>query len=244
MIFHRLALRFILHKDDIGFYKIMGLDTVRWLVDNVELKPGARVLDLGTGYGVVGGELSRRGFAVTFADCEDSLIAEYAGVELELFDIERVDFSELDEYDLVVLSNVFEHLSRPEEFAGRADQLLKPGGMLYLAWTNWLSPWGGHDFSPFHYLGPRLGPRVYDRLFSRRRILNPYENLFPTSIGATLRMIRRNRSLRIVKVFPRYYPGAAFITRIPILREFLTWNCVILIERVRGARSLSAPTSL
>ena len=57
-------------------------------------------------------------------------------------------------------------------------------------------------------------------------------NLFPTSISGTLEMIRANPNLRIREMVPRYYPELRFITRIPVLREFLTGNCAMLIERV------------
>ncbi len=233
MILHRLMWRFLRHKDDNEFYRIMGLDTVRWLVENLHPGPGTKVLDLGTGFGIIGGELAKAGCDVTLADTLDSLLPEYSGMELQNFDIEESDFSEIGEYDLVIFSNVFEHLARPWDFIGRAHELLAPGGVMYLSWTNWLSPWGGHEFSPFHYLGPRLGPRAFDRLIGRQRVHTPYVNLFPTSIGGTLRMIRSNPHLSVSKVFPRYYPGASFVTRIPLLREFLAWNCVILIERDR-----------
>ena len=32
-------------------------------------------------------------------------------------------------------------------------RVTRPGGLVYLSFTNWYSPWGGHEMSPWHYLG-------------------------------------------------------------------------------------------
>jgi SAM-dependent methyltransferase len=126
---------------------------------------------------------------------------------------------------------VLEHISNAGDFVESIDRLLKPGGRFYLSWTNWLSPWGGHEYSPFHYLGRRRGHLIYDRLVKRPRKHTPYQNLFPTGIGSILKALRRNPELNVLAVAPRYYPEFSFITRVPLIREFLTWNCVILLER-------------
>ena len=34
-------------------------------------------------------------------------------------------------------------------------------GVVFLSWTTWLSPWGGHETSPWHYLGAPCGPAVH-----------------------------------------------------------------------------------
>jgi hypothetical protein len=35
----------------------------------------------------------------------------------------------------------------------------------------------------------------------------------------------------VVRVVPRYYSELSFIMLIPLLREFLAWNCAVLIQR-------------
>ncbi len=235
MIFHKLVLRFLVHGDDEYFYRIQAKDTVKWLRQaGVELTAGTEVLDLGAGLGLIGGELNRAGCSVTFADEHDQRLPFYSDYQFKEVNIDSCDFSTLGRYDLVICSNVLEHLARPDRLLARAQEMLKPEGYLYLCWSNWLSPWGGHEFSPFHYLGPRAGPRIYDRLMSKPRKHTPYSNVFPTFIGRTLRKVKSNEELRIIRLAPRYYPELAFIARIPILREFLTWNCAILLQRRRG----------
>lgn len=232
MIFHKLALQYLKHGDDRQFYLLQARDTVRWLESvGVELGDGVTALDLGCGHGMIGTELAARGCSVVYADEINCLPPECAGADLRLIDIERDDLGSLGSYDLVICSNVLEHISGPDRLIGSIEHLLKPGGRLYLSWTNGLSPWWGHEFSPLHYLGPKRGARVYDRFVGRPRKHTPYVDLFPFSIGGILRMLNEHPSLRILRAVPRYYPELAFLTRIPVAREFLTWNCVILLEK-------------
>ncbi len=236
MIIHRLILQHLGHRDDTEFYRLQARDAIGWLESNgVRLDGSVSALDLGCGHGILGAELLRQGCQVTFADESNGLQPGLESVPFRRIDIDRDDLATLGAYDLVICSNVFEHLARPEQFLGTVARLLKPAGHLYLSWTNWLSPWGGHEFSPFHFLGPTRGHRLYDRLFSRPRVHTPFINLFPTYVGRTLRLVRRQPDLRLLKAVPRYYPELAFLIRLPLVREFLTWNCALLLERVSPA---------
>ncbi|MGD0539509.1 MAG: methyltransferase domain-containing protein [Verrucomicrobiota bacterium] len=232
MIIHRLILQHLRHGGDAAFYLLQAEDAIAWLKRNgVTIGPGMAVLDLGCGSGVFGEALRKLGCSVVFADDNNWLSPGTPGELFRRVNIEKDDLAALGQYDLVVCSNVIEHLSNPGRLLAAFGSLLRPRGRLYLSWTNWLSLWGGHDFSPFHYLGPRLGPKVFDRLIRQPRLLKPFENLFPTYIGQTLRAIRRQPNLRVVRVVPRYYTEFGFLMRIPIVREFLAWNCAVLIER-------------
>jgi SAM-dependent methyltransferase len=237
MIIHKLIVHHLSHKDDPDFYSLQARDAIQW-IENVAgpLRPGLEVLDLGAGHGIFGAELLKRRCQVTFADESNLLLPEIHAPFLQI-NLDRDDPKALGSYELVICSNVLEHLARPFEFISSMAALLKPGGLFYLSWTNWLSPWGGHEFSPFHYLGSRFGPFVHDRLTGRKRIHTPYENLFPTSIGQTLSAIRSQSNLRVIHTAPRYYPELSFLVRLPGLREFVTWNCAVLIQK-RGSQTL------
>ena len=132
---------------------------------------------------------------------------------------------------MVLFSNVFEHLADADGFIRDIHKVLTPGGVMFMSWTNWLSPWGGHDFSPFHYLGPRLGPRVCDFLKPGMRMHKPFDGLYPTYIGKTLRDIAGLPNIQVIRIAPRYYTEFGWQMRLPIAREFLAWNCAVLIRR-------------
>jgi SAM-dependent methyltransferase len=234
MIIHHLIRQYLGHRDDPRFYEFQAEDAVHWLERwGVKLGPGTTALDLGCGHGVFGAALAKRGCRVTFSDESQGLLPELAGSPFVRFDIDKDDMAKLGQYDLVICSNVFEHLSKPDQFLASVATTLTPDGKLFLSWTNWLSVWGGHEFSPFHYLGPRRGHLIYDKLVKRPRKHTPYQNLYPTYIGETMRKIRNNPRLKLLRAAPRYYPEFAFLLRLPILREFLAWNCALLIARNR-----------
>jgi SAM-dependent methyltransferase len=234
VIIHKLIIQHLRRRDDSEFYAMQAEDAIKWIRrQGVELGKGTTVLDLGCGHGIFGAALQREGCLVAFADETNLLLPELRSADFITINLDTDDLSKLGQYDLVICSNVLEHLAKPERFLGSVDGILKREGRLYLSWTNWLSPWGGHEFSPFHFFGPRFGPRLYDKLLGLRRprIHTPFVNLFPTSIGRTLRFIRNCSGLRVAAGAPRYYPELAFILRIPLLREFLTWNCALLLRR-------------
>ena len=239
MILPQLLWRFARHRDDPGFYQLQADDAIRWLRRaGVPLGPGCRVLDLGCGHGVFGGRLRGLGCEVTFADESNHLLPELRSAPFRPVNLDQDHLAGFGEFDLVICSNVLEHLRHPEQFLARAHQLLRPAGLLYLSWTNWLSPWGGHEFSPWHYLGPARGPRVYDAL-GGRRFHRPGVNLFVTSIGGILQTLRTATSLELVRSAPRYYTELSFLMRIPGVREFLAWNAALLLRR-RAPGTLSA----
>jgi SAM-dependent methyltransferase len=232
MIIHKLIAHHLKHKDDPEFYLFQALDAVRWLERcGVALGPKTRALDLGCGHGVFGAQLAKRGCQVSFADETEYLLPEIANAPFRKLNIDRDDLASLGEYDLVICSNVFEHLSKPDQFLDSIHRILTPAGKLYLSWTNWLSPWGGHEFSPYHYLGARRGHRIYDRRNKPPRKHTPFENLFPTYIGQVMKRVRRSSNLSLVAAAPRYYTEFSFLLHLPVLREFLTWNCALLLGR-------------
>jgi 2-polyprenyl-3-methyl-5-hydroxy-6-metoxy-1,4-benzoquinol methylase len=232
MIIHKLIRQHLQHRDDEEFYLLQARDAIVWMQRyGVRFGPGVTALDLGCGHGVLGAELIKLGCAVTFADESNYLFPSIASAPFRQINLDRDDPAKLGTYDVVICSNVLEHLAKPFEFIGRMSPMLRPEGRFYLSWTNWLSPWGGHDFSPFHYLGPQTGHRVFDRIVKRKRIHTPYVTLYPTYIGQVLRVMRRRPDLKIVKVAPRYYPEFSWLMGLPVVREFLAWNCAVLLAK-------------
>ena len=196
---------------------------------------GRRLLDLGCGPGFYTAALRERGADVTPVDNdpaemtgtgaspEGAIVADAGALPIEDSSV-----------DGVFCSNMLEHTPTPERVIAEIERVLRPGGWGYISWTNWLSPWGGHSISPYHYLGPRLGPRVHDRLHGPAAKNRVGEGLFPTYIGRMLRLVRTRPGLEIERVEPRYWPRLAFICQIPGLRELASWNCVIRVRAPEG----------
>jgi SAM-dependent methyltransferase len=232
MIIHKLIAHHLGHRDDADFYALQARHAIDWLQrKGVQLNQSTKALDLGCGHGVFGLELLQKGCSVVFADEQDSLLPRIPGGCFRPFSIGRDDLDKLGQHNLVLFSNVLEHLADPGGFLASADRLLLERGFFFLSWTNWLSPWGGHEFSPFHYFGPRRGHLLYDRVVRKPRLHTPFVNLYPTYIGQTLRHLRSLPALKIVAVAPRYYPEFALLARVPVLREFFTCNCAVLLRR-------------
>ena len=190
-----------------------------------------RVLDLGSGSGELGRAIAAAGAIGVSVDLrlDNCRRSRRAGLATTNADGRTLPFGD-GTFHGVVCSNLLEHTPTPEHVLDEIVRVLRPGGWAWVSWTNWLSPWGGHGISPFHYLGPRLGARAYLRLFGTPERNMPFDSLWPTSIGRTLRDVERRR-LRILDVVPRYYPSQRWVTRVPGLREFATWNCLLLLER-------------
>jgi SAM-dependent methyltransferase len=196
---------------------------------------GRRLLDLGCGPGFYTAALRERGAEVIpvdndFAEISAAGTPPEGALVADAGDLPIEDSS----VDGVFCSNMLEHTPTPERVIAEIERVLRPGGWGYISWTNWLSPWGGHAISPYHYLGPKLGPRVHDRLHGPAAKNRVGEGLFPTYIGSMLRVVDGRPGLEIERVEPRYWPRLAFICRIPGLREVASWNCVIRVRARAG----------
>jgi SAM-dependent methyltransferase len=134
--------------------------------------------------------------------------------------------------DVAFSSNVLEHVTDPAGFADELVRVVRPGGLVVLSYTNWLSPWGGHETSPFHYLGGRRAIRIYTRRYGHPPKNRVGQNLFPVSVSFGLRWARRQTQADLVEARPRYYPRwARGLLRVPGLREVATWNLFLVLRK-------------
>lgn len=232
-------------SDPVPFYTLMARD----VVDNLEAAygpvRGKQIADLGCGPGWYTRELRGRGAEVVPIDnSEDELLLAGTAPEGALLaDAGDLPFPDMS-FDGVVCSNLLEHTPHSPLVLREIARVLKPGGWAYISWTNWYSPWGGHDMSPYHFLGPQLGPKLYHRRHGKPRKNDYGEGLWAVHIGPTLRVVHSDPRLIVDRVEPRYWPELRFITRIPGLRELLTWNCVIRVHRTSEATPANPPAGL
>jgi SAM-dependent methyltransferase len=134
--------------------------------------------------------------------------------------------------DVAYSSNVLEHVAEPERMAEEMLRVTRPGGLVVLSYTLWLSPWGGHETSPWHYLGGERAARRYERRHGRPPKNRYGESLFPLSAARMLRWARQQQGAQLVASLPRYHPSwACWVSRVPGLRELATWNLLLVLRR-------------
>ncbi|MCA0290956.1 MAG: class I SAM-dependent methyltransferase [Actinobacteria bacterium] len=134
--------------------------------------------------------------------------------------------------DVVFCSNVLEHVEHVEPVADELVRVLRPGGVLYLSYTNWLSPWGGHETSPWHYVSGDYAIRRYRAKHGKLPKNRLGENLFRTSVADVLRWAGNHPDVEVLVARPRYLPDLArHVLAVPVLREFVTWNLLLILRR-------------
>jgi ubiquinone/menaquinone biosynthesis C-methylase UbiE len=108
-----------------------------------ELKPGARIADLGCGSGVFTDLLRQQGYVPIGLDISPKLIelgkAKYPNVEFIEGDVEHLPFSSAS-LDGVLLSGLVHHLPDPARCAAEAFRVLKPGGAFVAFDPNRMNP--------------------------------------------------------------------------------------------------------
>lgn len=193
---------------------------------------GRRVLDLGCGHGYDTLAMRAAGAEVVALDMDPAkLLATGSPLEGGVRgDATRLPFPDRT-FDGVYCSNLLEHTPETPPVFDEIERVLKPGGWAWVSWTNWYSPWGGHEIVPLHMLGPDLGLKLWRKMFGEPRVNVPYVELWPTYIGRILADVRRRPGLRLVDATPRYWSGQRWILKVPGVREVATWNCVLELER-------------
>jgi len=211
------------------FYSALAADSVAQLRQWAPL-PGALVIDVGGGPGYFG-----RAFAAAGA--------RYVGIELDAPTDLPAEAHALvasatalplrtGSVDLAYSSNVVEHLAEPWRMAAEMVRVTRPGGLVYLSFTPWLSPWGGHETAPWHYLGGDRARRRYARRHGREP-KNAYgRTLFAHRVDEALRWAAGCPDVQVLAALPRYHPRWAWwLARVPAVREVALWNLALVLRK-------------
>jgi SAM-dependent methyltransferase len=229
----RLFRAFLKEQSDPDFfYRILAVDSVQQLRRFADLH-SATMVDVGGGPGY-------------FADAFRDAGARYFAVDPDLGELSArsapgpgtvlgsgtaLPFRD-DAVDVCYSSNVLEHVADPERMLGEMLRITRPGGIVYVSYTTWLSPWGGHETSPWHYLGGAYAARRFRRVRGRAPKNEYGRTLFALSAGRMLRWTRHQHAAVLVRALPRYHPWWLHWTvHVPGLREIATWNVVLVLRK-------------
>ena len=117
-------------------YKVKGM-----LLDLIAdyLQPGARLLDVGCGFGLTVYEANKRGFRADGIDISTrflKLAREKLGLTLRQGRVEDLHFPD-NTYDGVIFWDVLEHVHNPLEILAEIRRIVRPGGYLFGQVPNW-----------------------------------------------------------------------------------------------------------
>ena len=136
------------------FYGVLAADSVSQLAGHVPLD-GATVLDVGGGPGY-------------FADAFRGAGAVYVGLEPDAGELTARGAAEpgtlrgsgealpirTAAVDVCYSSNVLEHVGSPWTMAAEMVRVTRSGGTVFLSYTPWWSPHGGHETAPWRRPAP------------------------------------------------------------------------------------------
>lgn len=214
------------------FYQILADDSVNQLAAYAPLR-NATVLDVGGGPGY-------------FADAFRAAGARYVGLDPDVGELSargerdpgmiRASGTALPmlsrSVDVCYSSNVLEHVDDPWLMLAEMVRVTRPGGVVFMSYTPWFSPWGGHETAPWHFLGGHYARRRYERKMGKPPKNAFGTSLFAVSVASVQRWAERCADTVVVETFPRYHPWwAKWIAHVPVVREFASWNFVIVLQR-------------
>jgi SAM-dependent methyltransferase len=218
------------------FYRLLAEDSVDQVSRFLPLA-GARVLDVGAGPGWYDEAFRRSGAAYCVVERDRAELATrlpappVAAPAAVAADGAALPFA-AGSFDLCFSSNVLEHVAAPFALLAELVRAARPGGIVFCAFTNWLSPWGGHETSPWHLAGGERAARRYERRRGRAPKNRYGVSLFPLHVGAVLRWARSNPHVDLVDARPRYLPRwCGPVVQVPGVREVATWNLAIVLRR-------------
>jgi len=148
---------------------------VEWFLDTLyglradritRMRPPGKVLDVGCGRGLLLNKLRERGWDVSGTELSDEAAVyarERLGIPVRTGSLLNANFP-AEEFDLVLLWHVLEHLHDPRAVLAEIARILKPGGGLLVAVPN-LSSWEARATGThwFHLDVPRHLTHFTDR---------------------------------------------------------------------------------
>lgn len=216
-------------SDPERFYTDLARDTIA-LITAHEPLAGRTVVDVGAGTPQFCREFVDQGARYLAVDPDRSVLRPVAGTAGVVGVGERLPLADASA-DIVMANNVMEHVPAPGVVGDEMLRVVRPGGLVFISYTSWASPWGGHETSPWHWFGGRYAARRYERKRGHPPKNRYRETMFPTHVGPAQRWARRHPDAWLVDTIPRYHPDwATGVIALPVVREALAWNHTMILR--------------
>jgi SAM-dependent methyltransferase len=218
--------------DPARFYTALAEDSVRQLASYVDLS-GRTMLDVGGGPGYFRDAFRAAGATYFSLDADVGELSGMGHIASGTVIGSGMQLPFADEcLDVTYSSNVLEHVTDPWRMAEDMLRVTKPGGVVFVSYTVWYGPWGGHETAPWHYLGGRFARRRYARNHGKEPKNKFGDSLFKVTVRDGLRWARHQQSADVLDLTPRYHPWwSRWVLALPGVREVATWNLAIVLRK-------------
>jgi SAM-dependent methyltransferase len=218
--------------DPARFYTALAQDSAAQLASYVDLR-GAVLLDVGGGPGYFRDAFRAAGATYWALDSDVGELSGLGGIAAGTVIGSGMELPFRDgAVDVCYSSNVLEHVPDPWRMADEMVRVTRPGGTVFLSYTVWYGPWGGHETAPWHFLGGARARRRYARKHGHEPKNRYGESLFRVTVRDGIAWTRTQTAADVVAVLPRYNPWwSNWLVRVPVLREVVTWNLVVVLSK-------------
>jgi SAM-dependent methyltransferase len=176
-------------------------------------------------------------------------------LKLVVEDIYNMEDELKEEFDLIILRDVIEHIHNQEKFLISLKKFLKPNGRIFFGFPPWQNPFGGHQQvcrskvlskMPYFHLLPKFLYSGVLKLFGEQKatIVDLLEiKDTGISIERFERILKKENWKIDKKMFyfinPNYEikfklkprESYSFISKVPVVRNFFTTACYYLISK-------------
>ena len=218
--------------DPARFYTALAHDSAAHVAQYADLD-GALLLDVGGGPGYFRDAFRAAGATYVALDSDVGELsgAGEVGAGTVIGSGMRLPFAD-GCVNVCYSSNVLEHVPEPWRMAKEMVRVTRPGGLVFISFTTWFGPWGGHETSPWHALGGYRARRRYRAKHGHEPKNKFGESLFAVTVADGLRWARTQELAHVVHVLPRYNPWwTRWLLRVPVVREVVTWNLVLVLRK-------------
>ncbi|NVO19958.1 MAG: methyltransferase domain-containing protein [Bacteroidetes bacterium] len=131
------------------YNKAEDIKRLKFIIDNLPVrdKKQLNILEIGCGEGNICYQMARYGHKVTGIDISDATIksatqkfGDTPGLTFRVEDAEQLKMAANDKYDVIVCSEILEHLYEPAKLVANFENLLHPEGIAIVTVPNGFGP--------------------------------------------------------------------------------------------------------